>query len=181
MTVQETPGDRLTQAMKRASVKNQELADAAKVHVTTVSRWRNDVQTPEDAELDRVIALLKSKGVPVTAAWLRYGDNGTRFVREARTRSHYFGQISVDFESPTAEQKGKIWIEQFLLELIEEGADQDFLSWARRFLLSSENYVLYVGGTPGEMTDEQKLRHMQGLGVGVRAILKDRLKKGKSK
>lgn len=176
--ISETLGDRLRRAMKAKDASNGDLAEWVGVHPGTVSQWLSDRFPPSDDKLQAIARLLD-----VSAPWLRYGDNGAPTISEPKTRYRVYGGSidEVSFDSPTAYQRGKVWIEQFLLELLDEGADQDFLSWARRLLLSNENYVLYVGGTQGEMTDEQKFRHMQGLGVGVRAILKDRLKKQKGK
>lgn len=183
MTVKETAGDRLTQAMKRAGVSNGAIADAAKVHVTTISRWRHDVNQPEDQELDRVVAFLKAKGVDVTPAWLRYGDNGQpAAVRErAEAYSPMPAPISqIVFDSATAQQRAKVWLEGFLLELAEEGATQEFLDSSRRLLLNSQNYAFAVGAAAGHrdtMNDDEKLQHMQALAVGIRAALKARQKK----
>lgn len=64
--------------MKHAgNLKNPEVAKAAHVHSTTVSRWRSDGQVPEEDELEAVVALLKKRGVDVTVAWLRYGSSGS--------------------------------------------------------------------------------------------------------
>lgn len=182
MAMQETGGDRLTQAMKRAGVTNSEAARVARVHVTTVSRWRNDVQKPEDEELDRVVELLTARGVPVTAAWIRYGANGAR-VRETAT-SYTASADQIVFASTTSAQKGRVWLEQFLLELAEKGASQEFIDSSRRLLMNPANYEHGFGAAAGhrdEMDDEQKLRHMQALAEGIRAALKERLKKGRGK
>lgn len=160
--------------MRAKSVRNPAIAEVTGVHIGTVSGWLSDRFPPSDDKLEAIGALLG-----VSPAWLKYGDNGRPSVRETPAEPYQARAAdAVDFYSATAAQKGKIWIEQFLLELIEEGADQDFTAWARRFLMSPDNYALYVGGAREAMSDEQKLKHMQGLAVGVRAILKDRLKKG---
>lgn len=184
MALQETLGDRLTQAMKHAGLKNRVVAEAVGVHETTVSRWRSDLQMPGEQELTKVAELLRALDLSwVTANWLRYGDALTKARAEASTVSEVpQGTIyEVAFASPHSAQRGRLWIEQFLLELTEEGADEDFIAWARRFLLQPNNYALYLGGTKEPMGDEQKLTHMKGLAAGVRAILKERLRKGKGK
>lgn len=183
MTVQDTLGDRLTQAMKRAGLKNPEVAKAVGVHETTVSRWRNDGQAPDEPELVKLVEFLRERGLPwVSVAWLRYGGprSGERLgVSESASKG--YGNPEVEFEDAAIAQERNVWLNRFLAELAEQGGDSDFLNWARRFLTSPDNYALYVGGTRDEMRDDQKLRHMKGLAEGVRAILKERLKKGRGK
>lgn len=108
---------------------------------------------------------------------MKRGTNAPGRVSE--TRASYGRGIT--FTAAESGQEGRVWLQRFALELTEAGADDDFVAWARRFLTSQENFVIYYGGQPEEMTDEQKLRHMKGLAEGVRAILKDRLKRAKGK
>lgn len=154
----------------------QQLAELVSVRRQTVIEWEKETAgsaKPKEVMLER---LSEAFGVPKEI--LRYGDLiGGDFAR-TMVREPTPAREELSFQTATAAQRTRIWLEQFILELVEEGADQDFSSWVRRFLMSPQNYALYVGGTRGEMTDDQKLRHMQGLAVGVRAILKDRLKRG---
>ena len=181
MAVQETQGDRIDQAIKRSGAQNGEVAAAVDVHTTTVSRWRNDRQSPEDTELDRLVVFLEKRGVKVTAAWIRYGVNGTTPRVDGGPTPAYAARAEpisqIGFVSATAQQRAHVWLEQFLLELAEEGATQEFIDSSRRLLLNLQNYEHGFGAAAGhrdEMDDEQKLRHMQGLAVGIRAILKSR-------
>lgn len=106
-----------------------------------------------------------------------HGVGESSAVRE-RSRGTY---NELAFSSPTSAQKGRTWLEQFLTEIAEEGATQEFIDSSRRLLLNPANYEHGFGaaaGHPDEMDDDQKLRHMQALAVGIRAALKDRLKKG---
>jgi transcriptional regulator with XRE-family HTH domain len=181
--VSETLGDRLSRAMKAKGVSNGEVAKATGVHVGTVTGWRGNRFPPTDEKLDAIAELLG-----VTSSWIRYGDgpHASRRIREASpsydARPAPISQIV--FASPTSQQRAKVWLEQFLLELAEEGATQDFVDSSRRVLLNTQNYEFDVGAAAGHrdsMDDDEKLQHMQALAVGIRAALKVRQKKEKRK
>lgn len=104
------------------------------------------------------------------------GGKGESSARQRFTSSE------VVFASSTSAQKGRIWVEEFLLGLAERGAPEPFLGDARRFLLNADNYEFDNGRAAGqrsEMDDEQKLRHMKGLATVVQKLLDDRLKQGR--
>lgn len=157
--------------MRAKGVRNPDVAEATGVHVNTVSQWLSGRFPPSDEKLDALVKLLG-----VSKAWLRYGDNGAEVARNQKPL--FPSSVEEEFSGPTIAQKNRVWLEELLLELTEHGADDDFIAWARRFMLSPQNYALYADGSRRDMTDEQVTAHMQGLAVGVRAILKDRLKKG---
>lgn len=71
--MKETPGSRLIELQRLASLSNEDLADEIGVHVKTISYWRRDKQVPEDAQLERIVKALKKRGVHTTAAAIRYG------------------------------------------------------------------------------------------------------------
>lgn len=177
-------GERLATLMRRAGLKNPDVAAAARVDATTVSKWRTDVQEPDDAKLALVAQLLATRGITTSVAYLRHGEDGTNYVSSspiARAMGVVREGSELRFTSPTSAQKGRVWLETFLLELAEQGAGDEFLESTRRLLLNPSNYEHGFGAAAGhrdEMDDDQKLRHMQALAVGVRAALKDRLKKG---
>ena len=130
--------------------------------------------------LDRLARFLRSKGQEyVTSDWLLHGS-GNSAVREPESR--YEARTEVEFKSPTAAQRSRVWLEQFLLDLAEDGAGEEFLASTRRLLLNPSNYEHGFGAAAGarsEMDDDQKLQHMQALAVGVRAALKSRQAKTK--
>lgn len=64
-----TLGARLRSARTAAKLDQAAVAEAVGVHPKTVSRWENDRQLPETAQLHALAALLK-----VSEPWLRYGD-----------------------------------------------------------------------------------------------------------
>lgn len=167
-----TFGQRLRVAMRAKGLKNEQLAKAVGVHKGTVSYWLGDSFPPSDENLAAIAAALS-----VEPSWLKYGDNGMVVREPEPTR---YGQLT--FDSTTATQRGRVWLEQFLLEIAEEGATQEFIDSSRRLLMNPANYEHGFGaaaGHPDEMDDDQKLRHMQALAVGIRAALKERRKKGR--
>lgn len=94
--MKETPGDRLVTSMKRAGVKNDAVARAAGVHVKTVSYWRSGKQKPGDAEIEATAELLRQRGVPVTAAWLRYGDSAAAPVGETDSQRVWLAELQLE-------------------------------------------------------------------------------------
>lgn len=162
--------------MRAKGVGNGRIAEVAGVHTGTVTQWLGNKFPPADEKLDAI-----ARELGVTKAWLRYGENGSFRERPPEYSVHQPVSQLV-FASPTAQQRAKVWLEQFLLELAEEGATQDFIDSSRRLLMNSANYEHGFGAAAGHvdaMDDDQKLRHMQALAVGIRAALKDRQKKGK--
>ncbi len=162
--------------MRAKRMSREHLAEIAGVHKGTVSYWVGDHFPPGDENLDAIAVALG-----VTSAWLKYGDVQEAAVREPSSPSY---PAEIEFETATAAQRGRVWLEQFLLELAEEGATREFIDSSRRLLMNPDNYSHGFGAAAGqrsEMDDDQKLRHMQALAVGVRAALKDRLKRGRAK
>lgn len=79
----------------------------------------------------------------------------------------------IRFKSPTSAQKGRVWLEGFLLELAKAGAEEPFIESARRLLLNPMNYEHGFGAAAGaldEMDDERKLKHMKALAEGKAAL-----------
>jgi transcriptional regulator with XRE-family HTH domain len=176
MTEAETLGERLRKAMRAKRVKREAIAEAAGVHINTVSQWIGDRFPPT---VDKISAIASLLGV--TPAWLQYGENGGpgHVGEEIRTFYQTRHVPEVAFTSAPAAQRARHWLEGFLLEIAEQGADQEFVDSSRRLLLNPSNYEHGFGAAAGArdaMDDEQKLRHMQALAVGVREALKYRLK-----
>jgi len=185
MTAGASLGERLTSLMRRAGLKNPDVAIAARVDATTVSKWRTDVQQPDDAKLALIVDLLASRGITTSVRALRYGENGGRAViREPGGVPYMFGASQVEFASTTAKQRALLRVQELALEFAEAGADDDFLSWARQFLLNSDNFAHSIGGAAGksfDMSDEDKLQHIEVLALVPRRILEHRHKKGRQK
>lgn len=164
-------GDRLTRLMKEARLKNPDIARVTGKDHTTVSKWRGNNQVPPDGSLAEIVDLFRARGVQTTVHELRHGTPDPRQASEPRA-SYAVGHV--EFTTITAQQRARVWLENFLLELAEAGADHPFLDETRRLLLNPDNYG--PGFADGPMSDDGKLRHMQALASGLRESLKDRLK-----
>lgn len=166
-------GDRLTALMRRARLKNPDVAAVTKKDPTTVSKWRSGRQVPPDGDLAAIVELLAQRGVHTTVHVLRHGEaSGPAAVREA---AHpLFGYGEVDFETVTAKQSARVELEGFLLQLAKDGAGERFIADARRLLLNPANYT--PGFADGRLSDEDKLRHMRALAAGLAESLKQHLK-----
>jgi hypothetical protein len=160
--------------MKRAGLKNPAVAEAAGVHPTTVSRWRSDTQLPEEAQLDAVVALLAARGVAVTAAWLRYGDqspaNGGRVQATG-----YPPTVHVTKDLP---RQLRLMALDFEREALEAGADEPFMRYVRSSF-GDPDFVALFGDGPDErpMTAEEAVDEMKAHVAELRAILERRLKR----
>lgn len=111
----ETPADRLKRVLDRARLKNPAVAAAAGVQDETVSRWRSGRQAPREAELDAVVALLAERGVTVTKAWLRYGDD--------QAAGEPAAALTGAPELPDAIEREGL---RFEMEVLESGVDRAF-------------------------------------------------------
>jgi hypothetical protein len=161
MGAPETLGDRLVQVMKRARLKNPAVAKAAGVHEKTVSKWRHDVQAPEEPELEAVVNLLAAHGVGVTKAWLRYGADlydpapgHGGFVRAAQplTEPRYTaGPRSPLLRSSSARAQR---VQAFVNDMVRLGADDFEADYVRERGRSYVESVLFADGAP-ELTEAE--------------------------
>lgn len=138
----ETLGERLRLAMRRANVRRTELALAAGVIPTTVSKWLSDKQIPDGDPLERA-----AERLGVTSRWLRHGDiqgggagvaglhgaYGANMVREP-------SRVVIPDEIP---QAARALIRRFEAEATEMGATEDEIEFIRRVLTMPETYALY--------------------------------------
>lgn len=176
-------GERLKAAREKAGISQAEAGRRLSVDTQTVSRWERGAQR---IRAENLIALSELYGADISSfvggSINGHGDvERATFTPKRLSEPRSGGYAEVAFSTPRSTQEGRVWLEQFLLELADEGADEDFLAWTRRFLTNPQNFALYADGNRTEMTDEQKLRHLQGLAAGVRNILKDRQRKAKAK
>lgn len=140
--VAETLGERLRLSMRRANVKRTELALAAGVIPTTVSKWLSDKQIPDGDPLDRAAARLG-----VTSQWLRHGDSHGGTAGVAGLRQAYGAimarepsRVVIPDEIP---QAARALIRRFEAEATELGATEDEIEFIRRVLTMPETYALY--------------------------------------
>lgn len=159
MTDGETPGDRLTAAMKRARLKNAAIAAAAGVHVKTVSYWRSDRQRPEERQLERVAELLRHHGVDVSAASLRYGEEKKQRIDSGDV----FGALELDVRT-----------KEHQLQILRAGASPTLAEAARQLMMSREAALFYaaIRGS-GEVTHDDRLSAVDLVARFVLTIVAD--------
>jgi transcriptional regulator with XRE-family HTH domain len=177
-----TLGDRLTQSMKRMGLKNPEIAAAAGVHPVTVSKWRNDVNPPADAELERVAKLLG-----VSLVWLRYGDR----VIEAGGRATGEAVASARAEQgppvhPAPGRGGNLplsvreLLAESRLEMVKAGALDEEIEEALALMRSAAVFTFYEGGAaaPRDFNEADVLKGMRAIYNGaIKPELKQRGRK----
>ncbi|HVX40314.1 MAG TPA: hypothetical protein VHB25_12145 [Gemmatimonadaceae bacterium] len=170
-SAEDTLGDRLTQAMKRAKLKNPEVAAAAGVHAVTVSRWRTDAQQPEERQLEAVVRLLNERGVAVSVSYLRYGPS---------SRGHEGSRVPAGNATPPAEAELPRRLELLALDferaMVQADVDADFRRYARARLRDPELLEMYAGGhSDRAMTADEQLADYEDLIDELRGRLKRRL------
>jgi transcriptional regulator with XRE-family HTH domain len=178
-------GTRLRAAMRQANIGREELAKAAGVYPTTISKWLSDKNIPDSGPLDRAATRLG-----VTSNWLRYGGNSHEVggaaaghqlatagvdmptaVREAAAR---YGDILVRVPSvvtlpedlPSAVRAS---IRRFEAELTEKGAAEYEIEFVRRILTAPEQLAYFVAGAAAhEDREAALLRGLRALMEGLR-------------
>jgi transcriptional regulator with XRE-family HTH domain len=141
-------GKRISAARKKKGLDQADLAKAAKVHVKTVSRWENDRQRPERDQEDALVEVLD-----VTREWLR-GQEQRRATGLAMVRETPRVALGIP-------QRIRIWLQEFLLELVTAGVSEDDVDRVRRILSSDEMYRYYAGGEPKEYSEDETLEGIQ--------------------
>lgn len=147
-------GKRISAARREKGLDQADLARAAKVHVKTVSRWENDRQRPERDQEDVLVEVLG-----VTREWLR--------GREEKP-------VTAPPVARGLPRKVRLWIEEFLLELVRADVSEREVDEARRVLTSPELFRLLSGGEPSDETEPQLLEGLEGYGAAIRNTLRSR-------
>lgn len=164
-------GSRLREARKSRGFDQKALAEAIGVHPKTVSRWENDAQPPEGEAVELLARLLG-----VSPTWLRYGEEGVRDrLTAAATGDSPDVHLGAAAPEPASfSQRARAFVNRFMAELAEAGVTEDEESWARRVLMSPDNYGFNAGGNTPTLSEEAMLRDMEGMSIGVRHILRAR-------
>ena len=172
---------RLKDAMHAERLKNPAVAAAVGVHPGTVSYWRSGTQRPSTD--DAWNALARALGVKV--AWLRDGEGPMRAdsIDEASERgyatpieSHRVIHERPVSPPPRISADARAFILEFQAEAARNGAGEEELDFIRRSMTDPAAYVLYEGGRPRELTEEEVLTEMRALAIGLRAWLDIRLR-----
>lgn len=165
-----TIGERIRERQKLGRVPNEALAEAAGVHVKTVSQWRSDKQTPTRDNLKAIAPILGT-----TVDWLRSGDAPTIPMLRETYRNMSAGFMESDYRVPKGLPKAvQLFMFDFLKELAEADVSEREIEEARRSLTSPENYSFYAGGNPVEYSEDEALMGVQAFSLAIRGILRDR-------
>lgn len=123
-------GSRLKEARERKGMSQAEAARHVNVDTQTISRWERGAQR---IRAENLIALSELYGEDLRALVALGGSTGSREpkrsastpkrVREPRPPAY----AGLSFNPPIAAQRSRLWLEGFLLELAESGADAGFL------------------------------------------------------
>jgi hypothetical protein len=73
--------------------------------------------------------------------------------------------------------RARSFVREFELEATKAGADEEDLDFMRRVLVSPDAYVVYHGGRTRDMTEDEVLVEMGGLANGLRAWLRERIRR----
>jgi transcriptional regulator with XRE-family HTH domain len=142
--------------MVTAGVKNKAIAEAAGVHINTVSQWLNDRFPPSEEALAAISPVVKR-----SAAWLRYGeapDPERGFSPPAATVPRHARNL------PLAVRE---YLAEFQLRLVKGGASEDEIDEAMRLLKSPDVFSYFKGGRPTEFNEEDVLNGMRAIGEDV--------------
>jgi transcriptional regulator with XRE-family HTH domain len=164
-----TLGDRLSQSMKRLGLKNPEIAAAAGVHPVTVSKWRNDVNPPGDAELQRVAEVLG-----VSMGWLRYGSvTAQGYAPAVAVRESVVARDSVTATVTRHTRNLPLSVRELLaesrLEMVKAGALDEEIEEALALMRSAAVFTFYEGGAaaPRDFNEADVLKGMHAIYSGV--------------
>lgn len=147
--------------MRDRGVRNQAVAEAAGVHLKTVSKWLSGVQVPRDGQLEAIAQLV---GVP--SAWLRYGAAGAPMVE---------GTPRV-LASTGLPNSVRVWLAEELLQYTKAGVPAEWVQRAREVLEAPEVHTFFRrpdDTEPSERSEAAVLKGMRAIAVGLRARLAD--------
>jgi hypothetical protein len=159
--------------MRQAGLKNPDVAAVTGVHDKTVSKWRSDVQPPEEKHFGPIVDLLSSKGVSATAAWLRYGDSPPRVVEGAGFATSRSAAFSVGEAVPASRVLRSLpireWIARFRLTLTRADVPEDEIDEAIALVTSPAVLTRYKGGKPVDLTEDEAIEELEALAEVVYA------------
>lgn len=156
MNAPQTLGQRLREAMVGAGVRNKAIADAAGVHINTVSQWLNDRFPPSEEALAAIAPVVKR-----SVSWLRYGespDPERGFSPPAASTVRHARNL------PLAVRE---YLAEFQLRLVKGRATEDEIEEAMRLLKSPDVFSYFKGGRPTEYNEEDVLSGMRAIGEDV--------------
>lgn len=147
MTVLQTVGDRVRAARKHRGLDQKELGDRIGVHEKTVSRWENNKQPIELANLEALATVLR-----VDFDWLREGDRGEGVkVREPVVGRVHEGQVS--FGTRRLPLAARTRLNEYANRLKEAGLGEDVIDYFERLIMDFTFAQYHVAGE-GPKTEE---------------------------
>ncbi|MFI5228407.1 MAG: hypothetical protein ACHQWU_05015 [Gemmatimonadales bacterium] len=129
---------------------------------------------PDDGQLQRLVRLLSTRGVNITAAWLRYGDSvaaaGPNGVHESTSQGYApSAEASAVAELP---RRLLALAKRFEAEALELGASADEMDWVRLNLYDPKTAKLFqMGQADRPATEAEQLEHFESFLKGLRANL----------
>jgi hypothetical protein len=154
------------------------------------SFWRLTSREPSPRDIEEALRErlreLNFDLVPEQSAERTYADRqadvvahvpGGLLIIEARPQPDPRAVAERPDERISWSARARAAVKRFEAEAIEEGANDYDLAFIRKTLQSPEAYVVYNGGRPRQMTDEEMLIEMQGLAEGLRVWLRERIKR----
>jgi transcriptional regulator with XRE-family HTH domain len=158
MDAPQTLGQRLREAMVAAGVKNKAIADAAGVHINTVSQWLNDRFPPSEEALASIAPVVKR-----STAWLRYGAGAVSDpITVSEPAAPYAARHARNLPLAVRE-----YLAEFQLRLVKGGASEDEIDEAMRLLKSPDVFSYFKGGRPTEFNEQDVLNGMRAIGEDV--------------
>lgn len=147
--------ERLSWGMKKAGLKNPDVAKAVATTAETVSRWRGGGPADE-SRYEPIAALLRARGMPVTGEWLRSGEQPS--VRDS------------DLAPGELLKEERLWLARFRAQLVELDASPEAEQAAEALVLAPEVLAFYrtlVGSAA------RRVAAMGWIGEAVRAKVAD--------
>lgn len=181
MDVLDTVGKRIRAARNSLRLDQSDLADAAKVHVKTVSRWENDAMAPDSDALRRVAEKLN-----VDVGWILTGKApaGTR-VSVGGVPALVGGDAEVPLESNADEEAERllrshavrVWLADFRSELTRARASDEEIDRALRLVSTPSVLTFYSRGRVRAFSEEDAITALEAIATPIRAELRKRGRK----
>jgi transcriptional regulator with XRE-family HTH domain len=168
----ETVGDRIRERQRATRVKNEELAQAADVHVKTVSQWRSNRQTPTDDNLMAIAPVLKT-----TFLYLKNGlvtvvtdEEGVSFSRSRNLAVHEGRRLYTSIGAKRLPPRAYTLVYEYLQRLENAGLKSEELDEAERFLVDGA-YNKINAREPGDKTEDDLILDIKAAWQFVREVV----------
>lgn len=130
-------------------VANGDIAEAARVHVKTVSQWLNDRQPMKPENIAAVASYLD-----VTEAWLRYGEGEPPGGGSARNGAGPEGDALLRLGRRRLDPRVYEVVYGYLQRLEEAGVPEEMIDEAERLMVDYSYSKLHARGRPDRSVDD---------------------------